>query len=66
MINANVRFGALVEWEKTFARAADLTFSHSLGQKQTLPIRDVFAETANTKGATRATPFAVCFGAPVG
>jgi hypothetical protein len=36
------------------------------GQKQTLPIRHVFAETANTKGATSVTPFAVCFGAPVG
>jgi hypothetical protein len=23
------------------------------------------AETANTKGATRVTPFALCFGAPV-
>jgi hypothetical protein len=23
------------------------------------------AETANTKGATRVTPFAACFGAPV-
>jgi hypothetical protein len=30
-----------------------------------VPIRHVFAETANTKGATRVTPFVVCFGAPV-
>jgi hypothetical protein len=42
------------------------SFSTELGQKQTLPIRHVLAETANTKGATRVTPFAVCFGAPVG
>ena len=34
-------------------------------QNQTLPIRHAFAEMANTKGATRVTPFAVCFGARV-
>jgi hypothetical protein len=36
------------------------------GQKQPLPIRHAFAETAITKGATRVTPFAFCFGALAG
>src|SRR5258708_5714832 len=36
------------------------------GRKKILPIRHVFANTANTKGATRVTPLVFCLGSPVG